>query len=321
MADEGASSGHRLGQLVGNWYEEHVARPVLEDVAERLDLHCESRWSTGGEKVLWEDADGNAVDYDFVFELRHDRNARGIPVAFFETFWRRGSRHSKDKARDDAGKLVYMRDTYPTARALAIVAGGDFTRPAQDLVKSRGIELWYTSKDHVLKAWKDEGVVIDYPDKSSEAEKQQIVARVEATLVKDTELKKRVATRLFTRIGKASLEGFTSRVFSILSAAPQEFTVYTQETRPQVFATLAEITSFLSAPEPAESLGEMERSYRYEVLFGDGDVFFRDGLQWHELGTLHSELKVLIDHMAAVAEGSAGALHSRSPNPESLLRR
>src|SRR5690349_3555665 len=120
MTAGGASSGHRLGQIVGNWYEQHVARPVLQDVASRLALHCESRW-TAGESVAWEDADGNSVDYDFVFELRRDPTERGIPVAFFETFWRRGARHSKDKARDDSGKLVYMRDTYPTARALAIV--------------------------------------------------------------------------------------------------------------------------------------------------------------------------------------------------------
>jgi hypothetical protein len=319
MADENASSGHRLGQLVGNWYEEHVARPVLEDVAKRLGLHCESRWSTAGEKVLWEDADGNAVDYDFVFELREKPDERGIPVAFFETFWRRGSRHSKDKARDDSGKLVYMRDTYPTARALAIVAGGDFTRPAQDLVRSRGIELWYTSKDNVLSAWADEGMVIDYPDKSAEAVKQKITAAVEERLQKDPELQERVARRLFERIGKASIESFTSRVFSILSAVPQEFIVHIQETRAQSFASLGEITSFLQGPEPTNMIGDMVRSYRYEVLFGDGDVFFRDGLQWEELRKLHSELKVLIDHMEAVAKDRVGELHSRSAAPEARL--
>jgi hypothetical protein len=316
VADEGASSGHRLGQLVGNWFEQHVARPVLEDVAERLGLYCESRWTANGEKVLWEDADGNAVDYDFVFELRENEGQRGIPVAFFETFWRRGSRHSKDKARDDSGKLVYMRDTYPTARALAIVAGGDFTRPAQELVKSRGIELWYTSKDNVLNAWKDAGVVIDYPDNAPEAAKQKITAEVESKIAADKELPKRVATKLFGRIGSASIEGFTSRIFSILSAVPQEFTIHTQETRAQVFGSVAQITAFLEGPEPSVSEGEMMRSYRYEVLFGDGDVFFRDGLQWDELRELHAELKVLIDHMQAVADSKVGALRTRRAAPE-----
>jgi hypothetical protein len=316
MANKNASSGHRLGQLVGNWYEEHVSRPVLEDLAKRLGLHCESKWSKAGEKVIWEDSDGNAVDYDFVFELREKPDERGIPVAFFETFWRRGSRHSKDKARDDSGKLVYMRDTYPTARALAIVAGGDFTRPAQELVRSRGIELWYTSKDNVVSAWADEGVAIDYPDKSAEEDKQELAAAFEERVQEDPELQERVARRLFQRIGKASLESFTSRVFSILSAAPQEFVVHIQDTRAQRFAALGEITSFLQGPEPTDTVGEMVRSYRYEVLFGNGDVFFRDGLQWEEFRELYLELKVLIDHMEAVAESRAGELHSRNAAPE-----
>jgi hypothetical protein len=315
MADEDGSSGHGLGQLVGKWYEQWIARPVLEDVAKRLSLHCESRWSNGGEKVLWKDADDNAVDYDFVFELRPRPAERGIPVAFFETFWRRGARHSKDKARDDSGKLVCMRDTYPTARALAIVAGGDFTRPAQDLVKSRGIELWYMSKDNILAAWADEGVAIHYPDKSAEAVKQRITAAFKARVQGDPELEERVAAHLFNRIGKASIEGFTSKVFSILSAIPQELIVHIQDTRSQRFSSLRDITAFLGGQEPSDVVGDMVRSYRYEVLFSDGDAFFRDGLQWHELQTLHSELKVLIDHMNEIAQGRTGELHSRMAAP------
>lgn len=318
MAAEGASSGHRLGQIVGNWYEEHVARPVLEDVAKRLGLHCESRWTTSGEKVLWQDADGNAVDYDFVFELREDDEQRGIPVAFFETFWRRGSRHSKDKARDDSGKLVYMRDAYPTARALAIVAGGDFTRPAQDLVRSRGIELWYIGKATVLSAWHDEGLTIDYPDRSAEATKQEIAAAVEERFKSDPDVGKRVAQRLFERIGRTNLESFSSRIFSVLSAVPQEFIVHVQDARSSCFSSLIEIAEFFEGPEPERSGGEMIRTYRYEILFGDGDAFMRDGLTWEEMKELHLELRVLIEHMEKVSMAQVGEFR-RSPSPQDEL--
>ena len=57
-------------------------------------------------KIQWKDEDGNTVDFDFVLELDGTPDSVGVPVAFVECFWRRGSRHSKDKARDDSGKLA-----------------------------------------------------------------------------------------------------------------------------------------------------------------------------------------------------------------------
>jgi hypothetical protein len=123
MAEQELSSaGHKLGQLVGDWFEEHFVLPLLTKVAAHLNLYLDHRFRDravrAGEKIIWQDADGNRVDYDFVLELEGSDSKKGIPVAFLESFWRRGSRHSKDKARDDSGKLMPMRDTYPTARFL-----------------------------------------------------------------------------------------------------------------------------------------------------------------------------------------------------------
>src|SRR5437016_12584368 len=104
--EDPASAGHKLGQMVGDWYEEHFVLPLLQQAADRLKLYLDHRFRTRparGDKITWSDADGNSVDYDFVMELDGSDTAPGIPVAFFECFWRRGSRHSKDKARDDSG--------------------------------------------------------------------------------------------------------------------------------------------------------------------------------------------------------------------------
>ncbi len=124
------SSGHKLGQLIGDWAERYFVLPLLQKVADELGLFLDSRFVdrlARGEKILWPDADGNSVDYDFVLELNGTPDKLGIPVAFIESFWRRGSRHSKDKARDDSGKLAPMREIYPTARFLGIIAIGAFT--------------------------------------------------------------------------------------------------------------------------------------------------------------------------------------------------
>ena len=95
--------------------------PLLQKVAERLKLYLDCRFrkrkARTSDKIIWKDEDDNEVDYDFVMELDGTDETRGIPVAFFECFWRRGARHSKDKARDDSGKLMPMRDVHPTAAA------------------------------------------------------------------------------------------------------------------------------------------------------------------------------------------------------------
>src|SRR5258708_3938107 len=109
-----ASSGHSLGQKVGDWLEEFFVLPLLKQVAGDLKLYLDNRFRTRqarADKIAWKDEDDNEVDYDFVMELDGTDDKIGIPVAFFECFWRRGKRHSKDKARDDSGKLMPMRAT------------------------------------------------------------------------------------------------------------------------------------------------------------------------------------------------------------------
>ena len=95
MADaERASAGHKLGQLVGDWFEESLALPLLQRVADHLNLYLDHRFRTRksriGESIIWKDVEGNGVDYDFVMELDGSDKKSGIPVAFFECFWRRG---------------------------------------------------------------------------------------------------------------------------------------------------------------------------------------------------------------------------------------
>ncbi len=181
MNNINASSGHKLGQVIGDWFEEYFVYPLLQDVAKKLNLFVDSRFISRkirGDKIQWKDIDDNYVDYDFVLELNGTKSKAGIPVAFIESFWRRGSRQSKDKARDDSGKLMPMQDTYPSARFLGIVSAGDFTGPAKELVRSRGIDLFYIPKDKIIKAFQINGLIIDYPDKTSEENKAEIVYKV-----------------------------------------------------------------------------------------------------------------------------------------------
>ena len=174
----GASSGHGLGQLIGDWWEEYVALPVLAQAASELKLFVDNRFKKrsvrDGEKILWKDHLDNEVDYDFVFELNGTDAAIGIPVAFFECCWRRGGRHSRDKVRDDCGKLLPMREAYATTRALALLWSGDFTKPARQYALDRQVRIFYIPKSTVIEAFSAHNLTIDYSDKAPEEEKLKV---------------------------------------------------------------------------------------------------------------------------------------------------
>jgi len=302
---DNASSGHKLGQVIGDWFEEYFALPILKDICTELNLFVDSRFIERScrttEKLLWTDSDGNTVDYDYVFELGGDENQIGIPVAFFETFWRRGARHSKDKARDDTGKLTPMKSTYPTARVLGILAAGDFTAPACELVRSRNVDLYYVEKSKILTAWRSCGLEVDYADRSSEATKAAIANRVCEALENHPQILADIATSLKELVGIRAITSYKQRIIGKLGATPQRYTIYVQRiSTPISFASYLEFEEFLTGDEPLFSSIESEQSYRYEVAFGDGDIFEGDNLSWESLKQRHEELKRLILHMESL---------------------
>lgn len=292
-----ASAGHKLGQLIGDWFEQYFVLPLLTQVATQLGLfldNCFQSRKARGDKLLWQDIDENLVDYDFVLELNGTDEQIGIPVAFFESFWRRGSRHSKDKARDDSGKLRPMRATYPTARFLGIVAAGDFTTPARELILSRNIDLFYVPKEKLVNAFIENKLTMDYPDRSSEEEKQLIATAFEERF--SQEAKKAVAESLSTLLGKATIKSYVDRVRSKLSALPQEIRlVLRQDSLPMVFETIQEASVFLQ--EPQFPLANANDSYLYQITYSDGSEFERLAMSLLELKELHGQITLLAEHM------------------------
>lgn len=292
-----ASAGHRLGQLIGDWFEAFFVLPLMTKVSKELNLFVDNRFverPIRGNKIIWQDVDGNQVDYDVVLELNGSPSQLGIPVAFIETFWRRGSRHSKDKARDDSGKLMPMRMTYPTARFLGIVSAGDFTRPARELVRSREINLFYVPKQKIIKAFEEHQLIMDYPDRADEQQKQQIAAQFEANF--STEKKEAVANSLIELIGKATVESYIAGVRSQISALPQEIRfILRQDSTPVVFNSIDEATEFVKSPQ--FSLETQKVSYLYQITYSDGSEFEKMVLSLDELSVLHHQITVLAEHM------------------------
>lgn len=303
MANKNASSGHKLGQLIGDWYEQYFVLPLLQKVGKSLNLFVDSRFinrSAREGKILWDDLDGNFVDYDYVLELGGSDKMLGIPVAFIECFWRRGSRHSKDKARDDSGKLIPMRETYPTARFLGIVSAGDFTKPARELVRSREIDLFYVPKDKIVSAFELCDLIMDYPDKLPEDEKADIVEIFNNKFVANK--KKAVQQALINLIGKATIESYVDRVRATLSALPQEIRfVLRHDSMPISFETVADATEFLKSP--AFNMSSPIESYLYQVTYSDGSEFEKSASDLEELKKLHEQIVILTEHMNNLCNG------------------
>lgn len=298
VEDGNASAGHALGQIVGDWFQDYFVQPLLQEVAAKLGLYLDYRLNTRsarGAKINWEDDYGNVVDYDFVMEINGSSEKIGVPVAFLECFWRRGSRHSKDKARDDSGKLYPMRDVYPTARFLGIVAGGDFTKPAIDLVKSRNIDLFYVIKNKIIETFKTYDIIIDYPDKEKEENKVKLVADVKSKLT--DEIRTKAANTLRDLIGSEVISSYTSRVYAALSALPQEIRIYGSKiSEPRIFEDIDEAQKFIDSGDVKFEYPEEEEGFRYEITYSDGE-FTRDLKNIDELRKLNDDIKLLVDHI------------------------
>ena len=302
MANKNASSGHKLGQLIGDWYEEYFVLPLLQEVGKSLNLFVDSRFvsrTVREAKILWDDLDGNSVDYDYVLELGGSEDRLGIPVAFIECFWRRGSRHSKDKARDDSGKLMPMRETYPTARFLGIVSAGDFTKPARELVRSRDIDLFYVPKEKIVTSFHSCDLVMDYPDKLPEDEKAKIVERFDNKFTKSK--KTEVQKALNNLIGQATIKSYVDRVRATLSALPQEIRfVLRHDSEPISFETVSGATSFLNSPN--FNMKSPIESYLYQVTYSDGSEFEKSVDDLNSLRKLHDQIEILTNHMNSLTK-------------------
>lgn len=297
---QNASSGHKLGQQVGDWFEEHIALKLLDQIATHLDLYLDHRFRSRtcrGDKIIWMDQDGNAVDYDFVLELYGTDEKKGIPIAFFETFWRRGTRHSKDKARDDSGKLIPMRASYPTTRLLGILSAGDFTKPAQELVKTRNIDLFYIPKEQICQAWRKHNIEIDYPDNANEQLKQQMAQKANL-LLQQTGIKQSIAAQLIKDLGEAVFTSYTRRIIASISAIPISYRVTNIYRSASVsFTQYTEVTNYMTTHAiQQENYAAMKHQISYEAIYSDGEIFERDQLSKQEALELHMTVGQVADY-------------------------
>ena len=189
-----------------------------------------------------------------------------------------------------------MSDVHPTARFLGIVAAGDFTQPARQLVLSREIDLFYVPKDKVIAAFAGLNMQMDYPDTAPEDEKQRLVREFEKRLT--GKVKAKAAESLRALLGKPAINTYLDRVRAALGAIPQEIRFFARhDSSPRVFETIPDATAFLRRPD--FDFNKPTETYVYQITYSDGAEFERHVNSLAELRRLHDQTEKLANHMAS----------------------
>jgi hypothetical protein len=186
------SPGHKLGQLIGNFFEEFFSSRLI-NLAEELGVYCDKkgrRPKVRGKKkkVTWTDDEGNVHDMDYVFERNGTRDKKGESVAFIELAWRRYTKHSRNKAGEIQAALVPLGNTYRnTCNFLGAILGGEFTEGALKQLASHHINVLYIPYTRIVEAFLVQGVNLDYPEDATNQQKYEIIEAWEALSQADIE--------------------------------------------------------------------------------------------------------------------------------------
>lgn len=176
-ADDIASPGHKLGQIIGVLLERTVGASLLV-FAKRHGLYCDRQGERpavrAGRKVTWQDSRGNPHDLDYVVERNGSDESKGNPVAFIESAWRRYTKHSRNKAGELEGALLPLRDTYPTIRFLGVILAGEYSEGGLQQIRSAGIEVLHIPFATIATAFRRHGLEIDYSERATAAQKAKL---------------------------------------------------------------------------------------------------------------------------------------------------
>lgn len=182
---ERSSAVHKLGELIGNFLENAMKKPLLE-FTENLKLYLDSygkRAVREKVKVQREDIYGCTHDLDFVIEKEGFDNKEGFPVAFIEIAWRAYKKHSKNKVQEIFGAINPIADKYRYIDPFkAVVLSGDFTDPSIRQLKQQNFEVVYIDKARMNEVFASNGLEINYDEETPLKEIKQMIKEMEKVL-------------------------------------------------------------------------------------------------------------------------------------------
>lgn len=195
------SQSHKLGELIGNFFEEAMQEPIKK-FAKEANLYFDTigpRQARDGQKVTWEDIDGNKHDLDYVLEKNGSGAHIGEPMAFIELAWRRYTKHSKNKAQEIYGAVNPIASKYHYLQPFkGAILSGDFTSNSLEQLRSQGFEVLYIPFTTIVNVFKKHGIDIFFNEETKDADSKKIIScwkkqskktlnEIKQTLYKDCE--------------------------------------------------------------------------------------------------------------------------------------
>lgn len=267
------SATHKLGQLVGNFFEE-MAYDSLNELAERNAMYCDRKGSRAPvrgnrKKLTWSDTRGTPHDLDYVIERNASVETQGTPAAFIELAWRRYTKHSRNKAGEIEAALYHLGNSYPGAFLGAILAG-EWSEGSLDQMRVRGIHVLHIPFEDVAATFDSVDIDLRYGEKSSDSIKWDLIDKwsnlsTAQIIGLQTELRRRIEDKLNQFLNDLE-NATTSEVLSV-----RILPLYGQTL---IYLTIEEAVSAVEAEDFGASSATAE-FIRYEVqilLANGGDV-------------------------------------------------
>jgi len=268
---EVTSPGHKLGQMIGDFFEELFADDLI-GLCNRHGFYCdrkglrpEVRGNT--KKVTWRDKAGNDHDLDYVVEKGGAYGKRGKPVALIELAWRRYTKHSRNKTGEIEGSLLHLRDTYSSCGFLGAILAGEYTTGGKNQLTSHGITVFHVPFEILANCFRKHGVDLDYPENASDEHKLSIIRRWKSLSEKDIEAVKRCVRKAtvkeYSAFIKVLEQSLLRRVKSIVL-----FPLYGSK---RLFQSVPEAITALTEFDELESAKAKFVKFEIQLRFSDGD--------------------------------------------------
>jgi hypothetical protein len=184
MKADAVSAGHKLGQMIGNFFEEFFGES-LTAFARARNLYCDRKGPRPAirgdkQKVTWLDREGNAHDLDYVLEAGGNESQQGKPVAFIELAWRRYTKHSRNKSGELEASLLHLRRTHKSCRFVGALLVGEYSAGGLQQLRSHQIVVLHIPFARIAAAFRTQGVELAYPETAPDTVKRQLIAQCEA---------------------------------------------------------------------------------------------------------------------------------------------
>ena len=263
------SPAHKFGQIIGDTLEVAL-EPILREFAAANGLFLDKkgpRPARPGMKVTWIDNNGNSHDLDYVLERGGSPQARGTPVAFIETAWRRYTKHSRNKAQEIQGAVIPLSQKYASINPfLGAVLAGVFTDGSISQLRSLGFRVLYFPYDLVVQAFGRAGLSADHDEATPDA---HIAQRVREWDRMPT-YRRGLAAQALVDLNAREIQAFMDALATFVSRRVVSVAVFPLHGVIHHSSSLEEAARFIRAYQSESSAMPLAR-FEVEIGFSNGD--------------------------------------------------